>query len=211
MRKVVFATLVALFTLASHAAWAIELIPSAGYRWGGGMTTISGIKKFDTEDTYTYGGALSTSFPGSSAEIYYGHFKGKLFATTTPTVTNPAGQEITGEVTRDDIMLTGLWYAGSGLNSTRPYFSLGLGASIFTSPRSESVGRFAWSLGVGIRHDFGDRLGIRVDGRWLPTWVTTGSGVWCDYYYGCYTAGTGEYYDQWETTLGLILKLGQSH
>jgi hypothetical protein len=205
MRKVVFATLVVVLALASHAAWAIELIPFAGYRWGGGMTTISGIRKFDTEDTYSYGGAIGASFPGSSAEIYWGHFNGKLFATTT------GGQQITGEVTRDDIMLTGLWYAGSGLNAMRPYFSLGLGASVFGSPRSETVGRFAWSLGVGIRREMGERLAIRVDGRWLPTWVTTGSGVWCDYYYGCYTAGTGEYYDQWETSLGVILKLGSSN
>ena len=58
-----------------------------------------------------------------------------------------------------------------------------------------------------MRRDFNEKMGLRVDFRWAPTWVTTGSSVWCDWYY-CYPVSTGEFFDQYELTGGLIIKLG---
>jgi hypothetical protein len=204
MRKLTGFVIAAMLLLSSGSAWAqrFELVPFAGYRFGGSLSSLPNVRKFDTEDTFSFGAAIDYTMPTNSVEIYWGHFMGDVTANLQ------AGPELTSTLKRDDIMLNGLWYLGSGLNATRPYFSLGLGASILNGENTETVGRFAWSVGGGIRHDASEGLGLRLDARWIPTWVTTGSGVWCDPFYGCFETGTGEYYDQFEVSLGLILKLG---
>ena len=181
----------------------LEIIPFAGYRWGGSLSTVSGFRNIDTQDNLSAGLALDVRTPGNSAvEIYWGRFVGDIHATTN------SGTKITaGPLTRDDIMLNGIWYAYRANPRLLPYFSAGLGGSIFSTVKTATVGRFAWNIGAGLRRDLGQRLGLRADGRWMLTWLTTGTGAWCDPYYGCYTVGTGEYYDQFELTGGLILKL----
>ena len=208
MRRLVVAF--AVFTIAVLAGAAraqdrFEIIPFAGYRWGGGLSTVSGVHDFDTQDTWAYGVTLARQLPHSSgAEIYYSHFSGDLTATLN---VGPLGNKVKATLRRDDILLNGDWYAGGYRQQTRPYLSAGIGASIFSSDRSETIGRFAWSLGAGVRHDVNERLAVRLDGRWMPTWVTTGSGIWCDPF-ACYSVGTGESYDQFELALGLALRLG---
>ena len=205
MRKLTGFLLSAMLLLSSGSAWAegFEVIPFVGYRFGGGLSSLSGVQKFDTEDTFSFGAALDYVLQSNDAvEVYWGHFSGDAEATLA------LGPKITSTLNRDDIMLNGIWYLGSGLNPTRPYFSLGLGASILNGENTDTVGRFAWSIGGGIRRDANERVSIRLDSRWIPSWVTTGSGVWCDPFYGCFTTATGEYYDQFEVSLGLILKLG---
>jgi hypothetical protein len=50
-----------------------------------------------------------------------------------------------------------------------------------------------------------DKAAARLQIKWMPTWITTGTGVYCEPYYPyfCYTAGTGESYDQFEVSLGI--------
>jgi hypothetical protein len=207
MRKLTVFVLAAMLLLSSGSAWAegFELIPFVGYRFGGGLSSLSGVQKFDTEDTFSFGAAVDYVLQSNDAvEVYWGHFSGDAEATLA------LGPKITSTLNRDDVMLNGIWFLGSKLNSTRPYFSLGLGASIINGENTDTVGRFAWSVGGGIRRDASEGLGIRLDARWIPSWVTTGSGVWCDPFYGCFTTGTGEYYDQFEISFGLILNPGGS-
>jgi len=204
MRKLTGFVLAASLLLSGGSAWAegFELVPFVGYRFGGGLSSLSGVRKFDTEDTFSFGAGLDYVLQSNDAvEVYWGHFSGDAEATLD------LGPKVTSTLNRDDIMLNGIWYLGSGLNPTRPYFSVGLGASIINGENTDTVGRFAWSIGGGIRRDASDRVGIRLDARWIPSWVTTGSGVWCDPFYGCFSTGTGEYYDQFEVSAGLILKL----
>jgi opacity protein-like surface antigen len=206
MRRLTVTSMVAALALSSGVAWAqaeVELVPFAGYRWGGGLTTISGIRDFDTKDTWSFGAALDKTVPkGGAVELYYAYYATDVSATIV------GGPSLTKDMTRQDIMINGLAYSPSAYGPTRPYFSLGLGASIFSSEGLDTQGRFAWSLGLGVRHDMSEKMGFRIDGRWMPTWITTGSGVWCDPFYGCYNVGTGESYDQFELSLGLIIKPG---
>ena len=180
----------------------LEITPIFGYRWGGGLSSINGLRDFDTKDNISYGVGLGKSTPrNTAAEITYTHFSADVEATTL------TGAKITGgPINRDDIMLNGYWYAYQASGSVKPYFTAGLGCSIFSSDKTSTVGRFAWDVGVGIRKDVSDKVAIRVQGLWMPTWVTTGTGVWCDPFY-CYTLGTGEYYDQFEVSGGLTIKM----
>ena len=179
-----------------------EITPFGGYRWGGGLSTISGVRSFDTKDAPSYGLALGMRTPRNSlAEIVWTHFQANVEGQL-----NNGLRFDGGPLKRDDIMLNGTWYAYRYGSSVMPFITAGLGASIFSSSATSSVGRFAWDLGGGIRKDFSEKLGFRVTGLWMPTWVTTGTGLWCDPFY-CYATGTGEYYDQFEVTGGLIIKL----
>ena len=58
----------------------------------------------------------------------------------------------------------------------------------------------------GLEISLSEKAGVRLQIKWMPTWVTTGTGLYCDpfYPYYCYTAGTGESYDQFETSLGIV-------
>ena len=180
----------------------IEITPMFGYRWGGGMSSITGLRDFDTKDNISYGVGLGKRLPRNSAtEIWWTHFQGDLTAKTT------AGIPLKGPtLKRDDILLSGYWYAFDPSRPLIPYFTLGLGASIFGSEKTATIGRFAWDIGAGFRRELNEKFALSVQGTWLPTWVTTGSGLWCDPFF-CYSVGTGEYYDQFELAGKLTVKI----
>ena len=180
----------------------IEITPLFGYRWGGGMSSITGLRDFDTKDNISYGVGLSKRTPrNSAAEISWTHFEGDITAKTN------AGLPLKGPtLKRDDYMFSGYWYAFDPSRPLIPYFTLGLGASVFGSDQTETIGRFAWNLGAGFRKELNQKAALSVQGLWVPTWITTGSGVWCDPFF-CYSVGTGEYYDQFELSGKLTLKL----
>lgn len=188
----------------------IEITPLFGYRWGGGMSTIPGIRDFDTQDNISYGVALVKRLPRNSAvDINWTHFEGDIGAVTTQTFPGspPLGTKLSGPtIKRDDILMNGYWYAFDPTRPMIPYFTLGIGASIFGSDKTSTIGRFAWDIGAGLRRELSDKLALSVQGLWMPTWVTTGSGLWCDPWY-CYSVGTGEYYDQFELSGKLSIKI----
>ena len=205
MRRVI-AGLSMLLALSSTRAGAqvqsIEIIPFGGYRWSGGINSLQGISNFDVKDAAAYGVALDANMPRNSAtELYWSHWEGDWDATLV------GGGTRSGSFKRDDIMLNGIWYAARSGARARPYFTAGLGASIFWADDAETIGRFAWNIGAGLRRDIDQKLGLRADFRWAPTWISTGTGVWCDPFF-CYPVTEGEFFDQWEVTGGLIIKLG---
>jgi opacity protein-like surface antigen len=205
MRKMLlclFAALALASTTASAQVQSVEIVPFGGYRWSGGISSLSLVSEFDVKDAAAYGVCLDFNMPrNSAAELYWSHWSGDWEATLL------AGGTPSGSFSRDDILLNGIWYAARPGAAARPYVTAGIGASIFYSDNSETVGRFAWSLGAGVRRDLNEKLGLRLDFRWPPAWITTGSTVWCDPYWGgCYPVETGEFFDQWELTGGLIIK-----
>jgi opacity protein-like surface antigen len=215
MRKVLV-LMIAFLSLWGSQAFAttlmpgLEIMPFAGYRWGGSMTSITGVSHFDVQDTYSWGVTLDKPMnPATALEIYYSHFEGIASATIIAPVTNEP-KNVSGLLKRDDIHLNGVWYAYRPNSATKPYFTGGLGTSISSGQNLETVWRFSWNLGLGIRHDMSDRVAIRLEGRWLPVWVTTGASMYCDPWY-CYSVGTGESFDQFAATAGLSLKLGGGH
>lgn len=189
----------------------MEVTPYFGYRWGGGLSTITGFREIETEDTYSYGVGLGRTINrNSGGAIRWMHFEGDVSAVTTGGIELPLAGNPNPKIKRDDIMLEGNWYAYRQ-GPTAPYIVAGLGCAIFSGGGVETIGRFAWDLGAGIRRDLSETAALRIQGVWTPVWVTTGSGVYCEpwYPYFCYGTSTGEFYDQFEVSVGLTLKLGQ--
>ncbi|HEX7878166.1 MAG TPA: outer membrane beta-barrel protein [Candidatus Eisenbacteria bacterium] len=105
-----------------------------------------------------------------------------------------------------------LFYHPSARHSyTKPYLLIGLGANIFDpgGPNADSETRFTWALGLGFVRQVNEKVGLRVQGRYTPTYLNSSDeGYWCDPYYGCYTVFDSNYLDQWDVTGGLVFTLG---
>jgi len=188
----------------------MELTPTFGYRWGGGLSTITGFREIETQDTYSYGVSLGKTINRQSGgAVRWMHFEGDVDATTNGGIHFPQPGETAPKIKRDDIMLEGTWYAYRQ-GPTAPFITAGLGAAVFSGNGVETVGRFAWNLGAGIRRDLSESAALRLQGVWTPVWITTGSGIYCQPWYPfyCYGTTTGEFYDQFEVSIGLALKLG---
>ena len=140
----------------------MEITPYFGYRWGGGLETVQGLREIETEDTYSYGVSLGRTINRqSSGAIRWMHFEGDMEATTNGGVHLPIDGRDPFVIKRDDIMLEGNWYAYRQ-GPTAPYIVAGLGCSIFSGDGIETVGRFAWDIGAGIRRDLSETAALRV-------------------------------------------------
>lgn len=97
--------------------------------------------------------------------------------------------------------------------TVRPYFLGGLGATQYGS-FTASLGSLSRELGgdtqfsttwaLGLKLNAGQNLGVRLEGRWTPTYIKSDAeGWWCDPYWGCYTVGDAQYSNQFEISGGL--------
>jgi hypothetical protein len=65
----------------------------------------------------------------------------------------------------------------------RPFVLVGAGVTNLAPDRSHvnSITRFAWVFGGGVKHSFSKHLGVRLQAKWSPTYINTiTEGVWCD-------------------------------
>jgi opacity protein-like surface antigen len=94
---------------------------------------------------------------------------------------------------------------------TQPYFLLGLGSLIFDPANDlyDSIGKFSWQIGLGVKHQFKSSMGIRLQALYMPTYLTSEPyGYWCDPYYGCYSSSDYHYLNQFDFSLGLTKRFG---
>jgi hypothetical protein len=94
--------------------------------------------------------------------------------------------------------------------SIRPFLLMGLGATNLHPSRVglNGITRLVGDLGGGVKYNFSRRLGLRLQAKWSPTYVaTTRAGYWCDPVLGgCWTGGDNHYLNEFDATVGLILR-----
>jgi len=101
--------------------------------------------------------------------------------------------------------------------SARPYLLGGLGfthyAGIdFTDAQGSSYtiggeSRFSTTWGVGVKVMPAQNIGLRLEGRWTPTYIKSdAAGWWCDPFWGCYLVGNAQYSNQFELSGGITLR-----
>jgi hypothetical protein len=96
--------------------------------------------------------------------------------------------------------------------SVRPYVLGGLGATQYggldtavATTSGETQFSSTWAAGLKIFP--GRNFGIRLEGRWTPTYIKSDpEGYWCDPYWGCYTVAEAEYSNQFELSGGITLR-----
>ncbi len=94
----------------------------------------------------------------------------------------------------------------------RPYILGGLGATQFGALKTAAgdIGgqtKFSSTWALGVKLYPGRNVGIRLEGRWTPTYVKSdAAGYWCDPYWGCYTLANAQYANQFEVVGGINLR-----
>lgn len=214
MKKLKLVLISILFPSFIFAQGGVELVPFAGYMFGGSIKYAQG--KLNVQDGLDYG--ISVLVPLQSLvdlEINYTRMD-KVKATFNPYNGYPGFQYDEIYVSTNYFQVGGIskFYNGSGM--AQPFASFSLGATWFDTEKTdnsiydsyEDVWRFSITLGLGVKLMFSERVGIMLRGRLMMPMTFAGAGV----YLG--TGGAGLSMNSWVAPLqgdfngGLIIKLG---
>jgi outer membrane protein W len=184
-----------------------ELTPMIGYRIMSDITDTdtASYAKLEFSNPATFGLAAGWNLRRDTAvELYYN------YASSDVTAVPRSGlvQQRTFNVKVHDILVNGLYMFNTGNDKFRPFMELGLGAAIVAPDNNlESLTRFAFSLGGGIKYYTSDRIGFRGEVRWLPVYLySTEGGTWCDPFYGCYYVSNDHLLSMWDFKAGIIFR-----
>ncbi|HUK35703.1 MAG TPA: hypothetical protein VLV86_17415 [Vicinamibacterales bacterium] len=124
-------------------------------------------------------------------------------ATTSPDQFAPAFN-----TTINQFQFGGLYHLRSREFSMRPYLAGSIG---FTHDSNEGTNpnrsAFAASIGGGVKYQAATHVGLRIDGRWIPTYGSTGLGTSCDFDGYCYPDTVRNFLQRISLTAGVILRL----
>jgi opacity protein-like surface antigen len=214
--------MVAVGALACSAAWAqdprVEIGGTAGWTFSDGVgganaVIVPGVGTFsriDPKDAFSWG--LRVGFMvNENVEV------GGLFNQQSTSL------EISGTTTvklGDEKLYNYHGYFaynfGDSDAKARPYVLGGLGATQFGSVavnvggQQRDIGgntKFSTTWALGVKVYPGKSVGLRLEGRWTPTYIKSdAAGWWCDPYWGCYVVGNAQYANQFELSGGINLR-----
>ena len=208
--------------LASTAAWGqarFELTPFVGYRTTGNIDgAIQELSEFSITDGLAYG--LSLGYRVSqmlTMEVLWSRVDSQFTARV-----GGGGEEELAKIATDAIHANFLFFALNDQYKARPYFLLGLGATIANpkatdfsdgdiNPSGQSIdpsaaSRFSWSLGGGVLISASERIGVKLQAKWFPTYINTTSEIWVDWWGYAWVVPVNNYMNQWEFTGGLVFR-----
>ena len=183
----------------------IELTPFGSYQWGGSFDTQAGngrlAGELSQQSSFSWGGILSFLAAGNSAvELFY------LRQDTDVDFKPNAGQKQTvGAGFANNYVQIGVRQGLPRTEGIAPFITASMGINVLDAKNSDSSTRFAWSLGGGAKWMAANqKVGVRMDIRWMVTPVPSGTyGTWCDYW-GCYVTSGTDWLHQGSAGLGLI-------
>jgi hypothetical protein len=180
----------------------IEISPFAGFRIGGQFTTdTTPSVNLNLEDSLTYGISLGYNVnPFFHLEFMWSRQDTRLYA---------VGFDL-WDMYVDQYHFNFLYVFNHPRDRIRPYILGGLGWTYF-NPRANVNGtsRFSFSFGGGAKIYMARMLGIRLQVKYTPTYITSDDYLVCDPWYGCFYMPHGRYINQWEFTGGLIFRFGR--
>jgi opacity protein-like surface antigen len=195
----------------------VELSATAGWTFSDGVSgagvTVPGVGVFDRidpKDAFSWGARLGFNMT-PNVEV------GFLFNQQSTTL------EVGGTSSFDlgDLKVYNYhgyvaYNFGDSDASVRPYFLGGIGATQFGSIAVNAGGverdidgttKFSTTWGAGLKLFPSPNFGIRLEGRWVPTYIKSDAvGWWCDPYWGCYVVGDAQYSNQFELAGGITLR-----
>ncbi len=189
------------------AAKSFQISPFVGYRFGGGFDRVdydddfSDLIDVEIDD----GGVFGVVF---DARLSEGLFL-ELWASRQQTeLGEDAGLFLPPEALFDidvDYYHAGLIYEWTP-GQVRPFFGFSAGATRFIpdGPGLDELIRPSFSFGGGVKVMFSEAVGLRLEGRWISTWVEAGDDEFCDHH-SCYDFDQDVYFYQIETGVGLVV------
>jgi len=207
MKKIKLLLITILFPGMILAQGGVELVPFAGYMFGGSVNYYEG--KLKIENGMNYGASLLVPVHDFlDLEVNYTRMDSK--ASFSPAYGYPSLEYAQTNLATNYIQIGGVskFYAQS--TQVTPFGSISLGATWFSPDAADfgDVWRFSMALGLGAKIMFSDRIGIMVRGRLLMPMFFGGVGVYAG------TGGVGVGVSsvvaplQGDFNGGLIIKLG---
>lgn len=89
----------------------------------------------------------------------------------------------------------------------RPYIAASLGFTHeFNSGGNPTRLDFSYSAGGGIKYELSRHIAFRADARYMPTYANSSLALYCDPFFGCYTAKVSNYQHRGNFVAGLAFR-----
>lgn len=206
MRK--FVLVLALVAIATSTSWAqrFEIMPFAGYRTNGSFRVSSlDYGEVTIKGGFAYGLTLAyTPSRHAQVEIMWSRTDSNLYGDL---VIQPLGEEKLFKLHTDQFHVNFMPMFPQSNGRIVPYLLFGVGLTYAKPPNVSGETRFSWSIGGGAKVMFRERIGLRFQAKWTPTYISTSSGgVWCDWWGFCYVIPVSNYMNQGEFTGGIFFR-----
>jgi opacity protein-like surface antigen len=211
VKKNLLLAAIAWTVVAAPTAWAqkgIEVTPFVGGQINGGLALSTPLyNRLEVQNGLNY---------GVNASYLIGKYGGVEFMWNYNQVDTLA-QSISGGADLKVFRLKTNQFLGDYIlhfkdreSRLRPFVLAGAGVTNLAPDRSQvnSITRFAWVFGGGVKYNFSKHLGVRLQAKWSPTYLnTTPEGVWCDpFWAGCWAKGESVFLKEFDGTVGLTLR-----
>jgi len=184
----------------------VEIVPFAGYMFGGSVKYYEGKLNFDNGMNY----GASILIPVETildVEINYTRMESK--GTFTPYAGFPGYSRQESDIATNYIQIGGIKKLLPPGSKAQPFGSFSLGATWFTADTYSDVWRFSVTAGLGVKVMVSDKVGIMLRGRLMMPMTFGGA----SFYLG--TGGSGAALNAWIAPFqgdfngGLIFKFGE--
>jgi opacity protein-like surface antigen len=182
-----------------------EVQPFVGYKWGGTTDVAPNVLaiqrlKFDSSVAY-----------GVSAAYNMNHVGLEFLWNRQPT--KAAAELFTGSNLRqktsvdlDQFHGNILYNFGGSEAKLQPFVLVGFGATRIAGA-GDSITKFSYALGGGVKYPLGAHMGLRLQIRYAPTYLySTADGVWCNWYGFCFVASNDHFLHQGDATAGIYFR-----
>jgi opacity protein-like surface antigen len=204
-RVLIILALIAILSTTSFAQRK-ELMAFAGYRTGGSFNVAStDYLTFEIEDGFNFGLALGLMIsPVTEIEFMWSQTNSKLSGYLISPILEKGA---VFDIHTSQFHVNFLFLFPQGNKRLVPYFLFGLGLT-YADPKGEPNGetRFSYSLGGGLKAMINERMGIRLQAKWNPTYINTSSELWVDYWGFVYAIPVSQYMSQGEFTGGIFFR-----
>ena len=199
------ASLVPAIASAADGKARFQLTPFAGYRFGGTFEDRETEQEYDLDNNPSYG--LILNFPSvanTEWEVYYSKQSTEL---------DVAGF-VAGENTLDtdvEYLQVGGTYLFDATGKAVPYIVATVGGTKISpdSPETKSDTFLSFGIGGGWKYFPASRIGLRLDGRFLGTFIDSNSKIFCSSGSNggnCAISTAGKLFYQFELQAGVIFR-----
>ena len=186
----------------------VEITPYYGYRFGGefGDIDFAGISSLEIQDVSAYGLILSFNVnPNGQVEIQYSQQRTELQGKGSFFLSS--GEKLF-DLNVETWQVGGNYTAGAPEDPVRGFIGFSLGLTNFEPDAAGFDGdsQFAFSFYAGAKVGLAKHFGLRFQGQWIATYISSEDEVFCDPFGFCYVVSDADYLNQIELSAGLTFK-----
>jgi hypothetical protein len=205
MRKIKLLFLIVFFP-AFVFSQGVEIVPFAGYMFGGSVKYTQG--KLDLDNGMNYGASLLVPIE-TILDVEINYTRMESTGSFSPYAGFPGYDYLETDIATNYIQIGGIKKLLPPGSKAQPFGSFAVGATWFTADSYSDVWRFSVTAGLGVKVMLSDKVGIMLRGRLMMPMTFGGA----SFYLG--TGGSGAALNAWVAPFqgdfngGLIFKVGQ--